>query len=224
MAGDVRGDGAICRDVLPGRQLAGCGVHAGPRTTRSPASARGAGQTSVSLSPPPMNPLQQTERDVLQQSEAWARTQLEEQLQRQADQVAMANPQTGERLSNIRRRKMNLRTVSGRVHLRVKIGYSQQRRRWLNPIRQIWQMAPYQQVSPELQARVCQTATLVPTYEGAVATARCWGCTVSDDLIHRHVQDQGRKAAGLVLPLEKPPAREAAFSLVIMMDGWMARE
>ncbi len=128
-----------------------------------------------------MNPLQQTERDVLQQSQAWARTQLEEQLQRQADQVAMANPQTGERLSNIRRRKMNLRTVSGRVHLRVKIGYSQQRRRWLNPIRQIWQMAPYQQVSPELQARVCQTATLVPTYEGAVETARCWGCTVSDD-------------------------------------------
>ena len=171
-----------------------------------------------------MNPLQQIEQDVLQQSQAWARTQLEEQLQRQADQVAMVNPQTGERLSNTRRRKMKLRTVSGRVHLRVKIGYSQARRRWLNPIRQIWQMAPYQQVSPELQARVCQTATLVPTYEGAVATARCWGCTVSDDLIHRHVQDQGRKAAGLVLPLEKPPAREAEFSLVIMMDGWMARE
>jgi len=48
---------------------------------------------------------------------------------------------------------MKLRTVSGRVRLRVKIGYSQQRRRWLNPIRQIWQMAPSQQVSPELQAR-----------------------------------------------------------------------
>jgi len=42
-----------------------------------------------------MNPLQQTERDVLQQSQAWARTQLEEQLQKQADQVAMVNPQTG---------------------------------------------------------------------------------------------------------------------------------
>jgi hypothetical protein len=53
-----------------------------------------------------MNPLQQTERDVLQQSQAWARAQLEEQLQRQADQVAMVRPQTGERLSNTRRRKI----------------------------------------------------------------------------------------------------------------------
>jgi hypothetical protein len=138
--------------------------------------------------------------------------------------VAMVSPKTGERLSNTRWRKMKLRTVSGMVHLRVKIGYSQGQRRWLNPIRQRWALAPYQQVSPELQARVCQTATLVPTYEGAVQAARCWGCAVSDDLIHRHVQDLGRKAAGLVLPLDKPLAREAEFSLVIMMDGWMARE
>lgn len=171
-----------------------------------------------------MNPLQQIERDVLQQAQAWARATLEEQLQKQADQVVMVSPKNGERLSNTRRRKMTLRTVSGVVRLRVKIGYSQTQRRRVNPIRQSWALAPYQQVSPELQARVCQTATLVPTYEGAVQAARCWGCEVSDDLIHRHVQDLGRKAAGLVLPLEKPPAQEAAFSLVIMMDGWMARE
>jgi hypothetical protein len=171
-----------------------------------------------------MNPLQQMERDVLQQSQEWARATLEEQLQKQADQVAMVSPKNGERLSNTRWRKMKLRTVSGMVRLRVKIGYSQAQRRRLNPIRQSWTLAPYQQVSPELQARVCQTATLVPTYEGAVEAARCWGCVVSDDLIHRHVQDLGRKAAGLVLPLEKPLAQEAEFSLVIMMDGWMARE
>ena len=97
----------------------------------------------------------------------------------------MVSPKNGERLSNTRWRKMKLRTVSGAVHLRVKVGYSQGQRRWLNPIRQGWALAPYQQVSPELQARVCQTATLVPTYEGAVQAARCWGCAVSDDLIHR---------------------------------------
>jgi hypothetical protein len=171
-----------------------------------------------------MNPLQQMEREVLQQSQEWARATLEQQLQKQADQVAMVSPKSGERLSNTRWRKMKLRTVSGMVHLRVKIGHSQQQRRWLNPIRLSWVLAPYQQVSPELQARVCQTATLVPTYQGAVEVAQCWGCAVSDDLIHRHVQDLGRKAAGLVLPLEKPLTQEAEFSLVIMMDGWMARE
>ena len=171
-----------------------------------------------------MNPLQQIEREVLEQSRAWARATLEEQLQRQADQVAMVSPQSGKRLSNLRRRKMKLRTVVGTLRLRVQIGYCQQKRRWLNPLRQHWAMQPYQQVSPELQARVCQTATLVPTYQGAVEVARCWGCEASDDLIHRHVQDLGRRAAGLVLPVEKPAVKEAEFSLVIMMDGWMARE
>jgi hypothetical protein len=60
---------------------------------------------------------------------------LKEQLQRQADQVAMVSPKTGERLCNTRWRKMKLRTVSGRIDLRVKIGYSQEQRRWLNPIK-----------------------------------------------------------------------------------------
>lgn len=171
-----------------------------------------------------MNPLQQVEREVLEQAQVWARAKLKEELQRQADQVAMVGSKSGEILSNTRWRKMKLRTVVGCISLRVKIGYSQLSRRWLNPIRQSWAMKPYQQVSPELQARVCQTATLVPTYEGAVAAAHCWGCEVSDDLIHRHVQELGRKALGLVFPPEPVLAPEAEFSLVIMMDGWMARE
>lgn len=171
-----------------------------------------------------MNPLQQIERTVLQEAQAWALAKLKEELQSQADQVDMVCLKTGERLSNTRWRKMKLRMVVGTFGLRVKVGYSQKKRQWINPIRQKWRLKPYQQVSPELEARVCETATLVPTYEGAVAVAACWGCAISDDLIHRHVQDLGRKAAGLVLPLDKPPAQEAEFSLVIMMDGWMARE
>ena len=171
-----------------------------------------------------MNALQQIERAVLQQAQEWARAKLQETLQSQAGQVQMVCSQTGEHLSNPRGRKMKMRTVAGTVNLRVKVGYSQRKRRWLNPIRLQWGLKPYQQVSPELQARICQTATLVPTYEGAVEVAACWGCAVSDDLIHRHVQDLGRKATGLVLPLDKPAAQEGEFSLVIMLDGWMARE
>lgn len=171
-----------------------------------------------------MNPLQEIERTVLKRAQEWALSKLKEELQSQAEQVKMVCPQTGECLSNTRWRKMKLRTVNGAVDLRVKVGYSQKKRRWLNPIRLQWSLQPYQQVSPELQARICQTATIVPTYEGAVDVAACWGCAVSDDLVHRHVQDLGRKAAGLVLPLDKPAAQEAEFSLVIMLDGWMARE
>ena len=172
-----------------------------------------------------MNPLQEIERLVLKQSQEWALAKLTAELQRQAEQVEMICPKTGERLSNTRWRKMKLMTVVGTIlHLRVKVGYSQKKRRWFNPIRLQWGLKPYQQVSPELEARVCQTATLVPTYNGAVEVAACWGCAISDDLIHRHVQDLGRKAADLVLPLDKPAAQEAEFSFVIMMDGWMVRE
>jgi hypothetical protein len=171
-----------------------------------------------------MNPLQQTERLVLKQSQEWALAQLMAELQSQANQVEMICPKSGERLSNTRWRKMKLRVVVGTICLRVRVGYSQKKRRWLNPIRLQWGLKPYQQVSPELEARVCQTATLVPTYHGAVEAAACWGCAISDDLIHRHVQDLGCKAGGLVLPPDKPAAQEAGFSFVIMMDGWMARE
>lgn len=158
-----------------------------------------------------MNPLQQIERHILKQAQEWARVTLEQHLQKQAEQVAMVCPKSGERLFNTRWRKMTLRTVSGTVRLRVKTGYSQRQRRWLNPIRQGWDLQPYQQVSPELQARVGETATLVPTYEGAVQAARCWGCQVSDDLIHRHVQDLGRKAAALMLPINGRPPRKRSF-------------
>jgi hypothetical protein len=170
-----------------------------------------------------MNPLKQIERDVLRRSREWARAELERQLQKQADEMEMICLQTGERLSNTRYRKMKLRTVSGLVRLRVRVGYSQKKRRWINPARQRWGLAPYQQVSPELQARVCQTATLATSYQSAVEIAACWDCDLSDDLIHHHVQQTGARASQLG-PLPTPPVPVREFSLVIMMDGWMARE
>jgi len=170
-----------------------------------------------------MNPLQQIEREVLRRSREWARAELERQLQKQADEMEMICLKTDERLCNTRYRKMKLRTVSGLVGLRVRVGYSQKKRRWINPARQRWGLAPYQQVSPELQARVCQTATLATSYQSAVEIAACWDCDLSDDLIHHHVQQTGARASQLgPLPTASVPARE--FSLVIMMDGWMARE
>jgi hypothetical protein len=80
-----------------------------------------------------MNRLKQIERDVLRLAREWARTELEKQLQEQADQMEMICLKSGERLSNTRYRKMKLRTVSGIVRLRVRIGYSQKKRGWVNP-------------------------------------------------------------------------------------------
>jgi hypothetical protein len=47
---------------------------------------------------------------------------------------------------------------------------------------------------------------------------------VSDGCIHQHVQALGQVAAELELPTPALPPGEPEFSLVIMLDGWMARE
>ena len=171
-----------------------------------------------------MKGLKQIEREVLGQAREWGRVQLEKQLQGLADGVEMLCPKSGTRLSNRRYRSMSLRTVAGIVRLRVPIGYSQPKRGWVNPLREAWGLKAYQQVSPELQARVCQTATLVPSYEGVAELARLWDCEVSDDLVHRHVQEMGAKASRLGPLPAAPWGSSTEFSLVIMMDGWMARE
>lgn len=54
--------------------------------------------------------------------------------------------------------------------------------------------------------------------------AKCWGSEVSDDLVHHHVRQCGVVAAEMTLPAPAVPVSEPEFSVVIMMDGWMARE
>lgn len=98
-------------------------------------------------------------------------------------------------MRNTRWRDLQLHTVAGIVALRVRHGYSESLGKCLCPARTAWGLAAYQRVSPELEARVCYTATAVGSYEGAAAMARVWGSPVSDDLIHQHVQSRGALAS-----------------------------
>jgi hypothetical protein len=75
-----------------------------------------------------------------------------------------------------------------------------------------------------LEARLTYTATEVGSYERAARMAATWGSPASDGCVHAHAQRLGRTAAQLLLPTPAPPPREPEFSLVIMLDGWMARE
>src|SRR5262249_28589802 len=54
--------------------------------------------------------------------------------------------------------------------------------------------------------------------------AATWGTPVSDGSIHQQVRKLGRRAEQLPLCVAPLAASEPAFSMVIMMDGWMARE
>ena len=171
-----------------------------------------------------MNPLRQIEQEVLVRGREWTRVRLQEQLQQQSDAMPMECPHSGEALTQTRWRPMQLDTVAGTVELRVRHGYSRRQGRWICPARKRWGLEPYGRKSPELQARLTYTATAVGSYAEAEKMAGTWGTPVSDGCIFHQVQSLGEKAVELKLPTPEVVQAEPAFSIVIMMDGWMARE
>jgi hypothetical protein len=171
-----------------------------------------------------MNALRQTEQAILSEGREWTRRRLAAQLQHEADALPLLCPQSGAPLTNTRRRDLQLDTVVGRVELRVRVGWSESLGGWVNPVRHAWGLEAYQRASPELQARLAYTATEVLSYERAAKMAATWGTPLSDGRIHHHIQTLGATAETLDLPAPPPPPREPEFSLVIQMDGWLARE
>lgn len=171
-----------------------------------------------------MNPLRQVEQEVLARGREWTRSQLEQQLQEIANKLSVVCGESGQPLTKTRWRPLQLDTVAGTVNLRVRHGYSTAQGRWVCPAREHWGLLPYGRKSPELQARLAYTATVVGSFAEAEAMAGTWGAPVSDGCVFHQVKRLGKKAAELKLPMPTPHKREAAFSLVVMMDGWMARE
>lgn len=171
-----------------------------------------------------MNALRTLEQAVLAEGREWTRRRLEQQLQAQSDALPALCPQSGQSLTDTRWRDLQLYTVAGGVRLRVRHGYSATLQRWVCPAREAWGLAAYQRLSPEFEARLTYTATETGSYERAARMADTWGSPASDGCIHDHLQRLGAAAADLELPTSAPPPREPAFSLVLMLDGWMARE
>ena len=142
----------------------------------------------------------------------WARQKLEADIQQQANAVPAVCPKRGAPLRKTRWRPMQLQTSVGEVNVQVQCGKSAALHRWVYPAREQWGLAAYQTVSPELQELACFTATKTRSYEDAAVTMKRYGHEVSDDLIHRHVQQSGQACAALVLPLPPVPNNEPEFS------------
>jgi hypothetical protein len=171
-----------------------------------------------------MNRLRQLEQEVLGEGREWTRQRLEKRLQAESDPLPTLCPKTGEPLKEVRRRDLQLTTVVGTVKLRVCHGYSPALDQWICPARELWALQAYQRLSPELESRLAYTASETGSYEAAAKMAAHWGSPVSDGCIHQRVQRLGQAAAQLQLPTPQAPAKEPEFSLVIMLDGWLARE
>jgi len=171
-----------------------------------------------------VNRLRQLEQEALAAGREWTRRRLEKQLQDDSDALPAVCPKSGEGLKEVRWRELQLITISGVVKLRVRHGYSPALGQWVCPARQVWGLQSYQRLSPELESRLAYTASETTSYEAAAQMAARWGCPVSDGCIHRHLQSLGDAAEQIELPQPVIPPMEPEFSLVIMLDGWLARE
>lgn len=101
-------------------------------------------------------------------------------------------------------------------------------------------LADYQQMTPELEDRLCFTATESGSYERAAKVAAKWGSSIEDSTIRTHGQKAGARAEAqaqarttqLLDPATRAGALEPSsvlrpqqpFSLVVMRDGHRARE
>lgn len=171
-----------------------------------------------------MNLLLSMEQSALSEGREWTRRRLEQATQNKVNEWGSLCPTSGQPLLKRKAQRLSLTTCAGEIVVKSWRGYSPAQGRWINPARQRFGLAPRQRLSPELQSRLGYTATETGSFEKAARMATRWGSPVSDDAVHNCVQRLGERARDLPLPTPAPVPAEAAFSLVLMMDGWLCRE
>ena len=182
--------------------------------------------------------LLEMEQEAEAQGREWQRQQLQKRLQQVADEQGAVCPDTGEALQEARYETVTLDTCVGTIALRAHYGRHPQSGKWLHPIRLLWGLKARQRLSPQLQERVSYTAAETDSYERAAKMATKWGTPIAASTIHKHAQQMGQEAAAQTQVREKQlmdvatqaqaiaplPNGLEVFCLVVMMDGFMARE
>ena len=80
-------------------------------------------------------------------------------------------PLTQKKIKRCQTRPVNLLSVSGWIELEVLYGWDRFNQQWLCPARIALGLERYQQMSPELEDRLCFTATESGSYERAAKVA-----------------------------------------------------
>ena len=118
---------------------------------------------------------------------------------------------------------MHLKGTYGSIVVRATKGYCPERKAWLVPIRHSWGLVKNQRLTPTLQRKLCCTAVETGSFEKASSLAAQWGCRISDDAIRSCVLTLGQKARKQQLLTPCVDRAGPEDTLIIMMDGWMAR-
>ena len=190
------------------------------------------------MSPKAKLSLLEIEQEVEVQAREWHRQQLQKRLQQVAEEQGAVCPLTGEPLQAACYEAVTLDTCAGTVTLRAHYGRHPKTRKWQHPIRLLWGLKPRQRLSPQLQDRVSYTAAETDSYERAAKMAAKWGTPLAASTVHKHAQQMGREAAAQTKVREQQlmdgatqtqamaplPNGLDVFCLVVMMDGFMARE
>lgn len=190
------------------------------------------------MSPKAKLSLLEIEEEVEAHAREWHRQQLQKRLQQAADEQGAVCPDTGEPLQEARYETVTLDTCEGTISLRAHYGRHPKTQKWQHPIRRVWGLKPRQRLSPQLQDRVSYTAVEADSYERAAKMATKWGTPIAASTIHKHAQQMGQEAAAQTQEREEQlmdtatqakavaplPNGLEVFCLVVMMDGFMARE
>lgn len=139
-----------------------------------------------------------------------------------------------------RRKTMCLATALGRVEIGVTHGRELRSANRVCPFRQLLGLAPGERMSPVLEERSCWFGAVMSSYGLASEALGKWGIEVDDSTIVAHVRKAGERAReqskervdrALDLSTRAQVVSEAdsqldgqRVSLVLMLDGWMARE
>lgn len=182
------------------------------------------------------------ERQAAEEGRQYGREKLRQRLQAIAQEQGLICPGSGEHLQDARFRNLSLITTLGPVILRAHYGSDRLAQRWTFPVRELWGLAPRQEISPELEQPLGYTATECGSYKKAEAMAHSWGVKIGSTTIHKHVQHLGREAQRqqelrterTLHPATRAEVVRAAqaqapnalkdYNLVISIDAWKARE
>lgn len=149
-------------------------------------------------------------------------TELTKKLQEMAD----AMPTVGSDSRRLRRTRhigMEIDTSLGKAKINVLCGQCKSTGGWETPFRDKLFRGERGAISPALERKIVTTACETGSFEKATKVCGVWGCNLSDDKIMMTVRRVGEACKPSLLPKMCDCAAEKEDTLIIMMDGWMAR-
>ena len=166
--------------------------------------------------------LAKVESDILRDMMADGLRRFKEELQAMAD----AEPAVGSdglHLRHTRHIGMDVATSFGKARITVLCGQCKTTGAWETPFRDRLFRGERGAMSPALERKVVTTICETGSFEKAAKVCAVWGCELSDDKAMATIRRVGEACDPALLPMLCDCAAGEADTLIIMMDGWLAR-